>query len=135
MELKGEVLVDGAAEGLLLHLGEPLSFWGGVDPMTGRITDPRHPQHGLIIGGRVLALATRGSSSSSSVLLELLARNCAPAAILLAERDAILALGVIVAREMGYATIPVLELGAAAIAARPETRLRIAPGGGISAAA
>jgi predicted aconitase with swiveling domain len=127
--VKGEVLVDGSAEGPLLRLAEPLSFWGGVDPMTGRIIDPRHPQHGEILAGCVLALATRGSSSSSSVLLELLARGCAPAAILLAERDALLALGVIVAREMGYGAIPVLELGACGIAALPEGRLRIEPGG------
>ena len=46
MILRGEVLIDGKAEGPLFRLGKPISFWGGVDPMTGRIIDPRHPDHG-----------------------------------------------------------------------------------------
>ena len=66
-------------------------------------------------------------------MLELLARGIAPAALLLAEPDAILALGVIVGREMGYPPIPVLELSAAAQASLPEGRIAVAPGGAISA--
>ncbi|HZS84047.1 MAG TPA: DUF126 domain-containing protein [Stellaceae bacterium] len=132
---KARVLIDGAAEGPLLRLVEPISFWGGVDPETGRLTDPRHPQHGVAIGGTVLALAaTRGSSSSSAIMLELLRRGIGPAALLLGEPDAILALGVIVGREMGYPAIPVLALPAAAQALLPEGRLRIARGGAIAAA-
>ena len=131
---RGGVLIDGIAEGPLLRLVEPISFWGGVDPATSRLTDPRHPQHGVAIAGTVLALAaTRGSSSSSAIMLELLARGIAPAALLLAEPDAILALGVIVGREMGYKAIPVLALAAAAQALLPDGVLRIAAGGGISA--
>jgi len=131
----GTVLIDGAAQGPLLRLVEPISFWGGVDPGTGRLTDPRHPQHGVAIAGTVLALAAmRGSSSSSAVMLELLARDLAPAALILGEADAILALGVIVGREMGYPPIPVLALPAAAQAILPEGMLRIAMGGTISAA-
>lgn len=118
--ITGRVLVDGAGQGQLLLLGAPISFWGGVDPETGRISDPRHPDHGADISGRVLALpATVGSSSSSAVMLELLRLGQAPAALLLAEADAILTLGVIVAREMNYATIPVLEVAAGDLAALP----------------
>ena len=51
-----------------------------------------------------------GSSSSSAVLLELIFGGRAPRALLLGEADAILALGVVVAREMGYGSIPVLEV-------------------------
>jgi predicted aconitase with swiveling domain len=131
----GQVLIDGTAEGPLLRLVEPISFWGGVDPATGRLTDPRHPQHGVAIAGTVLVLAaTRGSSSSSAIMLELLARGIAPAALVLGEPDAILALGIIVGREMGYPAIPVLALPPAAQALLPEGMLRIAKGGGISAA-
>jgi predicted aconitase with swiveling domain len=118
-----------------LRLVEPISFWGGVDPATARLTDPRHPQHGVSIAGTVLALAaTRGSSSSSAIMLELLARGIAPAALLLAEPDAILALGVIVGREMGYRAIPVLDVSAADQARLPQGDLRVAPGGEIMAA-
>jgi len=43
-------------------------------------------------------------------MLELLRGKLAPAALLLARHDGILALGVLVARELGYGTIPVVEL-------------------------
>ena len=78
----------------LLRLARPISFWGGVDPQTGEIVDARHPDRGARIGGTILALpGTIGSSSSSSVLLELVRVGQAPAALLLAEIDAILLLG------------------------------------------
>ena len=100
-----EILVDGpAALGTALVLTAPISFWGGVDPKTGRIADVRHPQHGRNIAGTVLFLpGTIGSSSASAVLLELVHAGLAPAALVLHEPDAILLLGLLVAREMGWA--------------------------------
>ncbi len=110
----------GEAEGRLLRLAAPISFWGGVDPITGCVCDPRHPDHGNCISHRVLAIgATIGSSSSSAIMLELLRNGTAPAALLLARHDAILVLGVLVARELGYPTIPVVELTSAALAGLP----------------
>ena len=136
MVVKGRVLIEGKGEGALLRLGAPLSFWGGVDPKTGRVSDPRHPQHGMSVAGTVLALAEpRGSSSSSAIMLELIARGLAPAALLLGEVDAILTLGIVVAREMGHATLPALELAPADLARLPEGRLRVAADGTIIAIA
>lgn len=134
--LGGRVLVPGTATGKLLRLTAPISFWGGVDPATGRISDPRHPEHGLDIAGRVLALpATVGSSSSSAIMLELLRIGKAPAAVLLGKVDAILVLGVIVAREMGYNTIPVLDVSEAELARLPaNATLQIIEDGGIALA-
>ena len=107
----GRVLVDGAAEGPLLRLAHPISFWGGVDPRTGRVADPRHPDHGRTVEGTVLAIpGAIGSSSSSAVMLELIRNGVAPAAVLLDRADAILALGVVVARELGRSPLPVLEV-------------------------
>lgn len=134
MVLTGRVLVNGSGAGPLLRLDEPLSFWGGVDPLRGTIIDARHPQCGASIAGTVLALpAARGSSSSSSVLLELVAQGKAPAAILLGEADAILALGAVVAREMGWTPPPVLELGPADQARLPAGPVRVEPGGRVLA--
>ncbi len=111
MGVTGRVLIAGSAEGPLLRLTAPLSFWGGVDPKTGHISDPRHPQHGRSIAGTVLAVPVpRGSSSSSAIMLELIARGIAPAALLLGEADAILALGIVVAGEMGHRTLPALQV-------------------------
>jgi len=102
--MKAEVLVAGeGAEGPALVLSAPISFWGGVDPMTGGIVDVRHPQLGESVAGRVLFMpGTIGSSSASAVLMELVHGGHAPAAIVMHEPDAILLLGLIVAREMGW---------------------------------
>lgn len=98
------VLVAGkVAQAQVQVLSAPISFWGGVDPKTGRIADVRHPEHGQSISGHVLCLpGTIGSSSAAAVLLELVHAGLAPAAIVLHEPDAILLLGLIVAREMGH---------------------------------
>ncbi len=48
-------------------------------------------------------------------MLELLRNDRAPAALLMAEADAILALGVVIAKELGYPGIPVVEVGPARI--------------------
>lgn len=104
------VILPGAAQGRALKV-EALSFWGGVDPYTGTLTDPSIAHHGDRIAGRVLFVAEpRGSSSSSAVMLELLRNGHAPAAIVLGRVDAILGLGIVVAREMGWPEIPLYDL-------------------------
>jgi predicted aconitase with swiveling domain len=109
-------LVVGAASGPLLRLTHPISFWGGVDPVRGEIVDPRHPEHGRSIAGTVLLVPSAvGSSSSSAIMLELMREGRAPAAILMGRADAILALGVVVGRELGYASLPVLEVDVVAL--------------------
>ena len=116
MELTGIPVCDGSAEGRLLVLRKPLSFWGGVDPLTGDIADPRHPQHREGTSGCILVMErVIGSSSSSAIMLELLRGGVAPAAIVVAEPDAILVLGILVAGELGYSTIPLLRVGAQGI--------------------
>lgn len=111
--VQAEILVAGeAGSGPALVLSAPISFWGGVDPKTGRIADVRHPEHGQSIAGRVLFLpATIGSSSASAVLMELVHSGNAPAALVLHEPDAILLLGLIVAKEMGWKTPVAVKLG------------------------
>lgn len=133
--VRGRVLVAGEAEGRLMRLGAPISFWGGVDPATGRVADPRHPDHGRSIAGTVLLVGEAvGSSSSSAVMLELLRGGVAPAAVLMGRADAILALGVVVARELGHPTIPVLEMPSEVLAGAPEgTPLRVHADGRVEA--
>lgn len=84
--------------------------------MRGEIVDPRHPEYGRSIAGTVLLVPCAvGSSSSSAILLELMREGRAPAAILMGRADAILALGVVVGRELGYASLPVLEVDPVAL--------------------
>lgn len=114
MTERARVLVAAAAAGRVLRLDEPLSLWGGLDPESGRIIDPRHPQHGRNVAGRVLVLPRgRGSSSASSVLLEAVRLGTAPVAIVTRETDGILALGAAVARELYGRHPAVLVVGGA----------------------
>jgi predicted aconitase with swiveling domain len=132
--VKGRVLIEGEGAGPLLRFTAPLSFWGGVDPKTGRVSDPRHPQHGQSVAGTVLALAEpRGSSSSSAIMLELIARGLAPAALLLGQVDAILTLGIVVAREMGHKALPALEMAPEDLERLPEGWLQVSADGTVSA--
>ena len=124
-------VVAGRADGEVLVLGEPLSFWGGLDPQSGEVIDRRHPQSGSCVSGRILVLPVgRGSSSASSVLLEAIRLGTAPSAILLAELDPILALGATVARELYGKTTPLALLAPGDYAAlRSGDRLSMSVGG------
>jgi predicted aconitase with swiveling domain len=64
-------------------------------------------------------------------MLELIARGIAPAALLLGEADAILALGIVVAGEMGHPTLPALEVAVADLQRLPAGKVRIGADGSI----
>ena len=118
--VSAEVLCEGHGSGEILWLDEPLSFWGGTELDTGVITDVHHPQHGVSLAGRVVVMgASRGSSSSSSVLAEQIRAGVAPAAILLVSRDAIVTLGALAAEEVYGYRLPILLLDEAAMVGLP----------------
>jgi uncharacterized protein len=99
--MAGELILGSATSGPLLRLREPVSFWGGVDEKTSQIIDQHHPQFKVSLAGTALLMgAARGSSSSSSTLLECIRQGTAPAMLLLTERDTILAVGVAAAWEI-----------------------------------
>ncbi len=105
------VVIPGSAEGIALVSNEPLSFWGGYDYHTGEIIDRRHPLAGEIAAGRILAVPfTRGSSTTTAVLLEAVRAQTAPAAILTTGVDSFFALASIVADEMYRKPIPIVTL-------------------------
>ncbi|MEM7133246.1 MAG: DUF126 domain-containing protein [Chloroflexota bacterium] len=109
--LFADPLVPGEGRGPVLILEEPLSLWGGLDPETGEIIDRRHPNSGQCVTNAVLLMpGSRGSSSASSILLEAIRAGTAPAAIVIKERDGLLALGAAVAQEMYGQTPPVVVL-------------------------
>lgn len=130
-DLVGRTLHPGDGRGPVLHLDEPVSFWGGVDE-TGRIVDVHHPQCGLSVTGTVLVMASgRGSSSAAAVLAEQIRARAAPAAVVLAECDTILVVGALVAAELYDVLMPVVSLppadldrlgtGTARVCADPDT--------------
>jgi predicted aconitase with swiveling domain len=109
--IQGRPVVRGHAQGEALVSDEPLSFWGGYDYHTGEITDRRHPLSGSIASGCILAVPfTRGSSTTSAVLLEAVRAGSAPAAILTTGVDSFFALASIVANEMYARPIPIVAV-------------------------
>ncbi len=124
---ENQVVIPGSAEGIALVSNEPLSFWGGYDYHTGEIIDRRHSLAGEIAAGRILAVPfTRGSSTTTAVLLEAVRAKTAPAAILTTGVDSFFALASIVADEMYAQPIPIVALAPAEFAQlRTGQRLRI----------
>jgi hypothetical protein len=111
MDLTGRAIVAGDASGEALVSNEPLSFWGGYDFATGTIIDKHHPLVGVRAAGRVLAVPfTKGSSTTTAVLLEAVRAGTAPAAILTTGVDSFFALASIVADMMYGKAFPVVAL-------------------------
>jgi predicted aconitase with swiveling domain len=109
--LHGQPIIQGQASGQALVSSEPLSFWGGYDYHTGTIIDQRHPLVGQQAAGRILAVPfTRGSSTTTAVLLESVKAGTAPAAILTTAPDSFFTLASIVADEMYAKPIPLIVL-------------------------
>jgi len=109
--IKGRAIVAGTAEGEALVAREPLSFWGGYDFATGTIIDKHHPLAGVRAAGRVLAVPfSKGSSTTTAVLLEAVRAGTAPAALLTTGADSFFALASIVAGVMYEKSFPVIAL-------------------------
>ena len=112
--LRGRVVIRGEAHGIALVSRELLSFWGGYDWQTGEIIDRRHPLSGAIARGRILAIPfTRGSSTTTAVLLEAIRAGTAPAAILTIDTDFFFALASVVADELYASPLPLCALDGA----------------------
>ena len=96
--LEGRVIKAGRCEGKALVSPEPLSFFGGVDAETGRVVEPGHPLEGQSIAGRVLVFPTaKGSTVGSYTLYRLRKAGLAPAGLINAESEPIVAVGAIIA--------------------------------------
>ena len=96
--MKGRSISPGKARGEALVSPEPLGFYGGVDPCTGLVTEPGHPLEGQRVTGRVLVFPRgKGSTVGSYVIYGLAKNGVAPAAIVNAETEAIVATGAILA--------------------------------------
>jgi hypothetical protein len=101
--------VPGTATGPALVLPSPLSFWGGVDPETGKIIDKTKAARETSLAGKVLVMPSgRGSSSSSSVFAEVIRNGLGPVAVVMARPDPIITAGAIVARSLYGIVCPIV---------------------------
>jgi len=97
MIIKGRKIVGGEAEGTALVSRDPVSFYGGVDPVTGIVTEKGHAVEGECITGRVFVFPTgKGSTVGSYVIYRMMKLGTAPAAIVNLETEAILATGCVI---------------------------------------
>jgi predicted aconitase with swiveling domain len=97
IEVRGRIIKSGTAEGIALVSPQPVGFLGGVDPETGIVLEAGHPLEGQRVSGRILVFPTgKGSTVGSYTLYRMARAGTAPAAILNAESEAIVAVGAII---------------------------------------
>ena len=109
--LHAKVIIPGEARGVALVSNEPISFWGGYDWKTGEIIDRRHMLSGVVAKDKILAIpCTRGSSTTTAVLLEAIRAKTAPAAIITTDTDFFFALASVVADELYTSPLPLVSL-------------------------
>ncbi len=96
--MTGRSVSPGKARARALVSREPIGFYGGVDADTGVVIDRGHPLEGRCVAGRVLVFPCgKGSTVGSYVIYGLSKNGVAPAAIVNAETEAIVATGAILA--------------------------------------
>ncbi|MEM3400045.1 MAG: DUF126 domain-containing protein [Candidatus Micrarchaeia archaeon] len=97
MEIKARVICRGYAEGEALVSKESISFYGGVDPNTGKVVEKGHPIEGISVKGKVLIFPRgKGSTVGSYTIYRLKKNGNAPCAIINTECDPIVAVGAII---------------------------------------
>ena len=104
-QLQGRTIKAGNGKGIALVSPEPIGFLGGIDPDTGQVIEKGHPLEGQSISGRVLVFPTgKGSTVGSYTMYRLAKNGLAPAAIINAQSEAIVAVGAIISN------IPMVDL-------------------------
>ncbi|HUS77520.1 MAG TPA: DUF126 domain-containing protein [Patescibacteria group bacterium] len=97
MIVKGRKIVGGYAEGEALVSRDNVSFYGGVDPETGVVTEPGHAVEGKCITGKVFIFPKgKGSTVGSYVIYRMMKLGTAPAALINVETEAIIATGCVI---------------------------------------
>lgn len=97
MILKGRTIFPGQVSGQALVSRMGISFYGGVDPETGLITEAGHDLEGQSVAGKVLVFPSgKGSTVGSYILYRLQHNGHAPIAIINAECETITAVGCII---------------------------------------
>jgi len=109
--IQGRALVAGSASGPALLLDDPLSFWGGFNPLNGEIIDVHHPQYGRHTAGSVLFIPeSRGSAGTPGAIAEALRNGNGPVAFVLGKPDVNISVGVMVANRLYQLDVPVIEI-------------------------
>ncbi|MDD5317823.1 MAG: DUF126 domain-containing protein [Candidatus ainarchaeum sp.] len=107
MRIGGRAISRGSASGEALLCGEPISFLGGVDAKTGVVMEKGSPIEGKSVAGKILVFPRgKGSTVGTYVLVQLKRNGVAPAGIINASSETIVAVGAILA---GIPMVDMLE--------------------------
>lgn len=99
MKVQGRRVFEGQASGKVALSTAPLSFLGEIDPATGKVENPASELNGRTISGQVLVFPeARGSTVGPYVIYGAKKRGVAPAAMVIASADAIVATAAVLAR-------------------------------------
>ena len=131
MILQGRSIFPGLAEGEALVTSMGISFFGGVDPGTGRVVERGHELEGQCIAGKILVFPSgKGSTVGSYTLYRLKSAGLAPAAILNALCETITAVGCIIAEIPCVDQIPIdrIHTGVRVVVDGEQGRVEIASG-------
>jgi predicted aconitase with swiveling domain len=97
MKLKGRKIYKGLAEAEAIVTKEGISFYGGIDPDTGKVVEVGHELEGKSVSGKVLVFPSgKGSTVGSYTMYRMKKSNTAPAAIVNKQVDTIIAVGCII---------------------------------------
>jgi predicted aconitase with swiveling domain len=97
MKLQGRKIYKGIAEAEALVTKDGISFYGGVDPETGKIVEVGHELEGQSITGKILVFPSgKGSTVGSYTMYQMMKKKTAPAAIVNNQIDTIIAVGCII---------------------------------------
>lgn len=108
--MKGQVVQKGKVTARAVVTNQVFGFWGGVNTETGEVIDERHELFRQSLKGKVFVFPEgRGSTVGAAVILEMVRRGCAPAAMLNRKTEVILATGAILAEEFYHSSLPVLH--------------------------
>ena len=96
-QLKGRIIFKGKAEGEALVTSQPISFYGGVDPNTGVVTEKGHELQGQSVKGKILVFPQgKGSTVGSYTLYRMKKNGVAPVGMINKECETIIAVGAII---------------------------------------
>ena len=95
--LKGRRIVKGKASGEAIVTKEAISFNGGVDNMTGVVTEPGHELEGVNIAGKMLVFQTgKGSTGGSYKIYDMVSRGTAPVGFVQVAPEGVTTIGAII---------------------------------------
>ncbi|MDH5815549.1 MAG: DUF126 domain-containing protein [Candidatus Nezhaarchaeota archaeon] len=94
---RGKGVVRGRFCGEALVTDMPISFLGGVDPLTGMVVERGHELRGKVLANKVLILPHgKGSTVGSYVIYSLAKKGLAPRAIVTMKADIVILTGCVI---------------------------------------